>query len=268
MNWESYAKFRQWSTTDADAETSSDDDVAGNPHTEEGLMRAFVFLHERRSKADLALKELGLADAFSGAEPPSDNIESFQLREGLVHEYDDICSRILLMDGARDEKQIRLMGHAVEVSHCRYAAGKIAYSCRLYGLAMERSSQAVWVCEAALEHNSSQQQFAIQLLRQTFVDVLVLRSMTALRRGSYRTAREDALLAHSQSKSAHGRAEETLNLALRCEMALHAGGPGDDGEGRPLTPEAACALKLDVTAGCAMSLSTMPRKNLDLDDMD
>ncbi|CAE7389278.1 unnamed protein product [Symbiodinium sp. CCMP2456] len=241
MAWESYARFQKISA-DADADAaSSDDDVADNPHTEEGMMRAFVCLHDLRLKTDAKLKECGLADASVDA--GLDHDVNLQQAGVALNEYDTICHRVLAMDGANDETQLHSVGHAIEVSHCRSSAARIAYFCQSYSLAMQRSSQAVRACSAALD-STHKQPLAISLLQKTLVDALILRSMTSLQQGSFNKARQDALLAHAKSKYVPGKAEETLRLAVRCEMALKAGGPGANGEGCPLTPEAACALQL------------------------
>mmetsp|Transcript_1412 Transcript_1412/g.3262 ORF Transcript_1412/g.3262 Transcript_1412/m.3262 type:complete len:267 (+) Transcript_1412:68-868(+) len=252
MTWESYARFQNLSV-DADT-ASSDDDVADNPHTEEGMMKAFVCLHELRLKTDAQLNECGLADTSPDA--GLDDVNRVQACVAL-NEYDNISNRILAMDGAKDERQLHSVGHAIEVSHCRSSAARIAYFCQSYGLAMQRSSQAVRACSVAFD-SIHKQPLAISLLQETLVDALVLRSMTSLQQGSYNKARQDALLAHAKSKYVPGKAEETLRLAVRCEMALKAGGPGANGEGCPLTPEAVCALQLDnVSTGEQSTASAM-----------
>ncbi|CAE7704362.1 unnamed protein product [Symbiodinium sp. CCMP2592] len=264
MTWGSYARFQHLSV-DADT-TSSDDDVADNPQTEEGMMKAFVCLHDLRLKTDAKLNECGLENTSPGL----DDVNRAQACVAL-NEYDNISNRILAMDGAKDEQQLHAVGHAIEVSHCRSSAARIAYFCQSYSLAMQRSSQALRACSVAFD-SIHKQPLAISLLQETMVDALVLRSMTSLQLGSYTKARQDALLAHAKSKYVPGKADETLRLAVRCEMALKAGGPGANGEGCPLTPEAVCALQLDnVSTGeqsTASAMLSVPMPDAGLNDLD
>ena len=220
---------------------SSEDDAADNPHTEEGMMKAFVTLHERRLHADATLKESG----FSGDSASVMRIDD-ELLDGLVCTYDNICDHVLIVDGATNEDKVFFVGHAIEICHCRLASARIANFRAWNGLARQRSSEAVSACNAVLRKDScSQQPFAVQLLRGMLVDALIFRARASLREGCFAAAREDAMLARSNSRCWHlDRDEETLELVVRCEMALHAGGPGDDGGGCIMTPEAACALEI------------------------
>ena len=267
MSWASYGKFREILL---EHEESSDEDMTDGPRTEEAMMKAFVTLHEQRLQVDGKLKGCEFAHVLCTLKPCSRiEIQSEDLPTNVITQYDTICTQLMVVDRTRDEKDITFVGHALEVSRCRLVASRLAYLLKSYGLARQRSSQAIWACEAVLNKSISPlQHSALQLLRETLVDSLVVRSMASLQQGNFLAAQEDAMLARSKSRCwrLHAHEEETLALAIRCEMALHAGGPGNDGHGCRMAPEAACAIQLDhLTDSCA-AFTTSPVGTADLAD--
>ncbi|CAK9003512.1 unnamed protein product [Durusdinium trenchii] len=236
-----YSKF---DNIDTDTETDADSPNSGAPRTEEGLFQAFLILHQRREQLDK--KILGQLPALSAALQFRPRPQLRLILEAAVDEYDDICQRVLALDGVRQESALRSVGHRHEISVCRLTAAR---ALQAMGCSEEAEGQSTQAIIAASVPSKNAPAFdglssAISMLYQTRVDALLVRSMTRLSRGDFNAAHRDALDAHSDSRSLYLPQMETtaLEMAMRCEMALHAGGPGEDGKGTQLSPEDACNI--------------------------
>lgn len=271
----SYSKFDH---IGSDSSGSDSESVSPKgPQTEEGLLTAFIVLHERRQKLDeTVLGKIGQASC------PRAELQDWPLLADSVLQYDDICARILSLDGVADESSLRCIGHRLEVSICRLGAARaLQATCRSES-ARERSTQAVIASMLGQgERSASLAGMALSMLQRTCVDALLLRSTAHLSCGNFHLAHKDALDAHhlcSQYSGIDGfkeRQAEALEMALRCEVVLHGGGPGEDGRGIPMSPEDASAFnKLDsnvsttVTCSKPADSSSQSADSQDLQSMD
>ena len=229
--------------------SSSDSESPSGPRTEEGLFQAFMVLHERREQLDhLITERLGPLSTISKPEP-----QMWPMLASTATEYDDICARILSLEGAKDENALCSLGHRLEVSLCRIAAARALQATGCSARAMERSTQAIMAASVEkTEHPAAFQESALTELQKARIDALLLRSSAQLSCGDFRSAHRDALDAHTSCshctrglslKELKERQKDALEVALRCEIALHGGGPGEDGHGVPMSVEEACSFR-------------------------
>eukprot|EP00438_Fugacium_kawagutii_P035678 Skav210694 [mRNA] locus=scaffold1240:31156:31986:+ [translate_table: standard] len=235
---ESYTRFEQISS-----ETSgSDSESSSGPRTEEGLLRAFIFLHERRKQLDgMLLGKMGKMSSLV-AEP-----QFWPLLSASVLEYDDICARVLSLDGVENESSLRSLGHRVEVSFCRLAAARALQAIGSWQSALEHCTQAIMATKSETEFQDAlftlngMAMDSIRTLQQNRIDALLLRCASELSQGDFGSAHKDALEAHGLCSKGFGggkeQQKEALEMALRCEVALHGGAPGEDGRGLPMSQE-------------------------------
>ncbi|CAJ1351507.1 unnamed protein product [Effrenium voratum] len=246
-----YAKFDH---IESGSSSDDSDSATQGPHTEEGLMQAFITLHERRLDLDKDVAmhvDLDLATATCVAPSLVDKVSS------AAEAYDDLCLRLLGLDGVSCESALRSFGHRLEVSWCRLAAARLWRACGFLDLAEQRSTEglacgsdptegarAAWGCTSTAPTSLPSLLGALKTRRR---DLLMLRASLRLQRGAFDSARADALEAHAAGETT------ALEMALRCEVAMHGSGPGD-GRGLPLTPEEACSLDLTLSRKAALAV--------------
>ena len=255
------------------AEESSSDSESPGPRTEEGLFQAFMVLHERREQLDLIMERLGPLSTISKPEP-----QIWRTLASAATEYDDICARILSLEGVKDENALCSLGHRLEVSLCRIAAARALQATGCSARALERSTQAIMAASVEkTEHPAAFQESALTELQKARIDALLLRSSAQLSCGDFASAHRDALEAHTScSRCTRGlslkelkeRQKDALEVALRCEVALHGGGPGEDGHGVPKSVEEACSFRFSSTDGVMSPTHELQGHIQDLQSMD
>ena len=239
----------------AEASSSESDCSPKGPRTEEGRLKAFTILHERREALDsTVLGKLGRVL------PPTAESHFWPSLSTCALEYDDICVRFFSLDGGEHESSLRSVGHRMEVSSCRLGAARALQAIGCSERARERSTQAIAATNIEKSEPSPiHDALAVNTLLKTRIDALLLRATSQLSCGNFHCAHKDALDAHALCLNRScvadfaKRREESLNMALRCEVALHGGGPGEDGKGIPMSPEDGYAFELD---GCLSNLDT------------
>lgn len=241
--------------------TSEDEVDEGAPSaegrvcTEEGLFRAFLAIHEHRLDVD------------QNASISPDSLDA-------ASAYEDIASRLLLLDGVRREADMRSLGHRAEAAHARLGAAKVFLSAGRFEAAEEQAGLAVQAlavyCEperAALAVPGARD--GDQPVHVSAGPARLCRARARFRLGHFDGAREDALAAGPlfRGGGAEQQREACTELALMCEVALHGGGPGE-GAGHRLSPEEANELEVHSVASLAGSLCSEDGAVLDVNTMD
>merc|ERR1711971_540512 len=105
--------------------------------------------------------------------------------------------------------------------------------------------QPEWKASAIAPNSTPSRGDAI--IHSGVAEAFLLRAEVRFRRGAYLEARTDALEARNLSgKNSDPRfAENAEALAIRCDFALHGGGPGPDGKGVPMRPEELAYMKIE-----------------------
>jgi len=261
-----YSRFER---VEVSSSSGSDEDGVGTAvssllpesrvSSEQGLFRAFVAIHERRLEVDRWASMLGgrgvdrnLATADRDGEDAGAPTHDAGDIASIVDAYDDICERLLALDGVRCEARLRASGHRFEVVKALLGGTRASMLARDWDAAEMRASRAVDAMRIPHAEGADTQQVHVDA-----AEVYLCRSKALLQRGSYEAARQDALMANSLARQCgdDARTETSGELALRCEMALHAGGPGLSGEGRRLSPDDVDTLQIgsytyDLQAAC------------------
>lgn len=240
--------YSRFDHLDASSSSSSDDeDTNGNSEeanvrSGQGLLRAFTTIHERRIEVDQLLAAALPKETSSAAVAPREPLLA------VAAAYDDIGRRLLALDGVQSEAKMRSLGHRAEAVKARLGAARAF-------LAMEGDSEAARQAEArttsAIEAMRLPPELQTkgakaagipdgkdELLHVDAANVHLCRARARARLCEYSLARGDALEAYSLAKHRCNEAltQECEQLAIRCEMAMHAGGPGPTGDGEPLDP--------------------------------
>jgi len=192
-------------------------------------MRAFVSIHERRQRLD----EL---------------FEKSSARDAVAEGYDDVCTRLLVLDGVKRGGELRSVGHRIEFVIAALKAAK-AYSAR--GALQPAEARATVAIEAArggepttrCQTNEEEEPSEAHLrhgkrwLKDRLREAYMHRAEVRFRLARYEVARIDALEAYPIARRFGDEegAKAAEQLALRCEFGLHGGGPGPDAKG--LSPE-------------------------------
>mmetsp|Transcript_68471 Transcript_68471/g.221257 ORF Transcript_68471/g.221257 Transcript_68471/m.221257 type:complete len:317 (+) Transcript_68471:67-1017(+) len=245
-----YTRFESLEGSSSGSEDGRDapetqDTLVGGARSEEGLLRAFVAIHEHRLEVD-RLQEAGRSS------------------EEVAGAYDDICSRLLVLDGVRQDSEVRSMGHRVEMARARLSAARAHLAAGDAGAAEARAGLAIgairtWAdgARGAAAGAPAEAEAGRRLLcaAPSAIDAHLCRAQARFLRRDYEAAREDALVAYStaQACSITKQVRASSTLALRCEAALHAGGPGLDGQGLPLPPDEVDSIELGEL-GCSMEV--------------
>ena len=219
------------------------------------------------------MERLGPLSTISKPEP-----QIWRTLASAATEYDDICARILSLEGVKDENALCSLGHRLEVSLCRIAAARALQATGCSARALERSTQAIMAASVEkTEHPAAFQESALTELQKARIDALLLRSSAQLSCGDFASAHRDALEAHTScSRCTRGlslkelkeRQKDALEVALRCEVALHGGGPGEDGHGVPMSVEEACSFRFSSTDGVMSPTHELQGHIQDLQSMD
>lgn len=241
--------YSRFDRLDASSSSSSDDEdimggsEEGRAHSSEGMLRAFTVIHERRLEVDQLL----------AAALPSNVTSVTPDRHGklrwLAAAYDDVCNRLLALDGVCSEAKMRSLGHRAEAVKARLGAARaLLAAADDREAALAAKARATSAIEAmALSEELRKKGVKVQgipdrrddqLLHIDAGEVYFCRAKACARLCEYSRAREDALEAYSLAKHRGKEAlkEECQQFAIRMEIAMHAGGPGPDGQGEPLEP--------------------------------
>ena len=266
MAMDSYARFERLA-----AEQSSEDEDEENAQpnmadpfmdracSEESLLRAFVAVHEKRMQVDAKHAQVG----------PSTEGTCPALRRPLLidiaREYDDLCERILALDGVNAEQALRSCGHRIEASHCRLAAAQALHIAGCLEEAVERCGRALAAAKGhGYQEAAKGMQDLEQKLRRTAMESLRRRAQLLLRLGKHGS---------TEAKESQG-SPGTLTFPVRprgpkaLECLVSQGSPGSQGsqglEPTPTVPycpsEVVTTPRLQ-TQGCPIFCKYTPSKN-------
>lgn len=228
-----YARFSAIVDADSDSEADEAGCSLNSRYDEEGLLRAFVSIHERRLEIDKML----------GASPE---------RESVAAGYDDVCSRLLVLDGVNRGADVRSVGHRVEFVIAALRAAKAYLAQGNLEAAESRASDAVEAVSTGSMPSNTQAEHlrhGAQWLQDQLREALMCRAEVRLLLGKYEAARSDALDAYPIARKFDDAeaAKAAEQLALRCEVGLHGGGP--EADAKPLRPEDVESMLLASVGG-------------------
>ncbi|CAE8714936.1 unnamed protein product, partial [Polarella glacialis] len=159
----------------------------------------------------------------------------------IAESYEDVCERILALEGVRKETSLQSSGHRIEMLQALLGAAKALFLTGDVSGAEDCCSRALAVGVLSSKSLAAAVQAGGRTVSASTLEVWLLRSKMQLRRGDSVAARAGALEARALARamSDEVQLEASTNLALRCEAALRGGGPGPDGRGLPMSPDEA-----------------------------
>ncbi|CAE8659891.1 unnamed protein product, partial [Polarella glacialis] len=196
-----YERFNRMVVDDSASEDEGVDPDVKLPGTDVGLLKAFIAVHEQRLDVDRQLRKAmrGTADVFECL--PSLDQQRLERLASIAESYEDVCERILALEGVRKETSLQSSGHRIEMLQALLGAAKALFLTGDVSGAEDCCSRALAVGVLSSKSLAAAVQAGGRTVSASTLEVWLLRSKMQLRRGDSVAARAGALEARALARA-------------------------------------------------------------------